>query len=666
MPDTTLSLLNIFELPQAQQDIVLHLTRKGAADIPTLMSSLNLSESEVRDALKALVEAGKVRLGENGIAEIILGQTRKRALPTALLPVLLATDRLYSAQEIAMLRTVVPMLQFARAKMGEFADHGPSHALRVKSYVTQLGYALGLTASERHLLRAAALFHDVGNAVDRVRHHLISEDTVLKLTEKGELPFSEQEARLIGLLCRWHRGDYDAARTEILREETIHLGRLASILRIADKMDIDRRRYDYSRQFIKVLEFFYPHELPYWRGLEEVLGVRIACGKKLAIQVFTRANVSDNYQISSLRETLRSTPIPTELEVISVLPEDPPKREITGDEPLAVIAFPFDPHSLIMAGISRKHLQQAGYLVKMICYADSASGSRWFWNEMLPKLDPQMHKALVIIGDRPANITADAFRHVEAWRSGGVNVHLLNRHEANWQRMGDLRSMEVNSVLGGDWCYFWGDIASAADIQWGQIAALCSRDPTQTTVGISTEEEAIARGFLNAVQEAALQLPEDMMNWSSQADPLIKRIVNNDWGYFRDQSEAFSTIYATLEPTQIEQSVLLYEDATAGMSPQVYYWALEAGIEAHGRKTDRGIRFRKPYAIASWRDGDDVEILAINHWREEEAIPIRFLYPAEFDQVPEGHEGAIRVRVPSERAPAIITGLVNACNNKYL
>lgn len=666
MPETTLSLLNIFDLPQSQQDIILHLTRKGSADVTTLMSALSLSEADVRDALKALVEAGKVRVGDNGVAEIILGQTRRRALPTALLPVLLATDRLYSAQEIAMLRTVVPMLQFARAKMGEFADHGPSHALRVKSYATQLGYVLGLSHTERHLLRAAALFHDVGNAVDRVRHHLISEDTVIKLTEKGELPFNEQEARLIGLLCRWHRADYDPTKLDELRDQTVHVGKLASILRIADKMDIDRRRYDYSRQFIKVLEFFYPHELPYWRGLEEVLGVRIACGKTLSVQVFTRPNVTDNYQISSLRETLKATPIPTELQVISVQPEEPPKREITGDEPLAVIAFPFDPHSLIMAGISRKHLQQAGNLVRMICYADSASGSRWFWNEMLPKLDMNAHRTLVIIGDRPANVTADAFRLVEKWREAGVSIHLLNRHEANWERLGDLQARQVNSVLGGDWCYFWGEAATAADIQWGQIAALCSRDPTQTTIGISPDEEQIARGFLNAVQEAALQLPEDMMNWSGQADPLIKRIVNNDWAYFRDQAASFASIYASLEPTQVEQNVLLYEDATSGMSPQVYYWALEAGIESHGRKTDRGIRFRKPYAIASWRDGDDVEILAINHWREEEAIPIRFLYPAEFDQVPEGHEGAIRVRVPAERAPAIITGLVNACNNKYL
>lgn len=667
MPDTTLSLLNIFDLPQSQQEIILYLTRKGPATAAVLAEALKLPEDEIKQALEALTGTGKIRINASGVAEIILGQTRRRALPTALLPVLLATDRLYTAQEIAALRTAVPILQFARAKMGEFSDHGPSHALRVKSTVTQISYALNLTTAERHLLRAAALFHDVGNAGDRVRHHLISEEAVRKLTEAGELPFSEKEAEIVGLLCRWHRGDYEPNKVDSLREETIHVGKLASVLRIADRMDIDSRRYDYTEQFVKVIKFFYPHEMPYWTSLEDVHGVRIACDKTLTMQVFTKPNVTDNFQINTLRDAIKASPLSIQLEVIPVKEADPPKREITGDEPLALIAFPFDPHSLIMAAITRKHLQQAGKLVRMICYADSANGSQWLWNETLPKLTASSHETLVIIGDRPnAATAAAALKTIETWRAAKVNVHLLNRHEANWRRLPDLAKFDVQSVLGGDWCYFWGKDVTSAEMQWGRIAALISRDPTQTTTGLSAEEESIARGFLKAVHDATGQLADDQMNWSAQADPLIKRIMANDWDSFQRQAADFASIYDTIKPSRVEGDVLIYEGLPAGVSAQVAYWALEAEIEKRGRKAERGIRFNIPYAIINWQDGESVEIMAINHWREEEAIPIRFLYPAENADMPEGHEGAIRVHVSPERAVAIVTTLINACNNKHL
>ena len=90
---------------------------------------------------------GTVQLSANGIADARLGRTRRRTLPARLWPALLATNRLYSAQEIATLTTAVPILQFARAKLSEFADHGPNHVLRVKSFATQLGYVVGLSQS---------------------------------------------------------------------------------------------------------------------------------------------------------------------------------------------------------------------------------------------------------------------------------------------------------------------------------------------------------------------------------------------------------------------------------------------------------------------------------------------------------------------------------------
>jgi hypothetical protein len=69
-----------------------------------------------------------------------------------------------------------------------------------------------------------------------------------------------------------------------------------------------------------------------------------------------------------------------------------------------------------------------------------------------------------------------------------------------------------------------------------------------------------------------------------------------------------------------------------------------------------------PYAVATWPDGDAVELLAINHWRDEIVVPIRLLYPADLGPPPEGHESVIRVRLPAHKAEAIVEELLSACN----
>ena len=85
-------------------------------------------------------------------------------------------------------------------------------------------------------------------------------------------------------------------------------------------------------------------------------------------------------------------------------------------------------------------------------------------------------------------------------------------------------------------------------------------------------------------------------------------------------------------------------------------------IEAHGRAPERGIRFNVPYAIAVWPDGDTVELLAISHWREEEAIPVRLLYPSDLGPAPQGNESTIRVRLSPTQAAVVVPALVAACN----
>jgi len=682
MEDTKISLLDLLDLPGLQGKIVRHLTRHGPADAPTLAQATGVALAEVCGALDALQKQGRVRLSADGQAEAVLGRVKSRTtLPAQLWNALQATDRLYSEKEIAVLRAAMPFLQFARARLAEFADHGVGHALRVKSFASQLGYVVGLTPAERRLLRMAALFHDVGNAVDRERHSIISQETVARLTTNGELPFSPQEAEVVGLLCRWHNCPYDPDRGDDLGGEVIRTGLLASILRVADAMDIDHRRSDYTHRLAHVLRLFYPHKLPYWTSLEEILGVRIVCTPAVTLQVFTQGRLQDNMQIAMLREDLQSTPLAWAIREIAVGTggSDDFSGRAQAREPRnrpALLVFPFDPHSLVMAALSRQHLAAAGYDVELLCYPDTAGGPQWLWGQTLPAIEPGHYDRLVVIGDRPdPGVTPQLLETVGRWPRGGggpaqsaqaagAAVSLLNRHEANWSRLPALLQQGVAVILGGDWAYFWGDAASRADLAWGRIAALCTRDSTQSTVGLTAAEQAVTQGLLKVVYDAASQPAGDTDSWVSLAQPILERIQADDRAYFAAQAGGFAATYATTSaPGRREGRVLRFEEVPGQLRPACY-WALEAAIERHGRVLERYVSFNVPYAVATWTEDDMVQMLAINHWREEEAPPIRLLYPADVGPPPAGNESTIQVRLPVRQAARVVRALLDACNRE--
>ncbi len=654
--------LDLLALPLLQRKIVVYLTRHGAADAATLAEVLEHDLADIKAALTGLAEQGRLYFLPGGQAEVNLGRTRPKQLPARLWPALTASNRLYSTQEIATLQTAIPMLQFARAKLSEFADHGPAHALRVKAFATQLGYILHLSPTEQNLLRAAALFHDVGNIVERDQHHLVSQETIAKLTAAGRLPFSLAESELVGLLCRWHRRDYEPQRCDQVGGESVRTGLLASILRVADAMDIDHRRSDYTGQFAWVLKFFYPAHLPYWTSLEEIRGVRIRCTPAVTLQVFTQGQADDNIQIGMLRRDLAGTPLPWSIQEIALT------EHVTGvprpTRGAALLVFPFEPHSLIMAALSRRHLGAAGYCVNTLCYPDTVDGLEWLWREALKQSCPADFAQLVVINDRPVpGLKADVMTLLSRWRAAGVAVTLLNRHEAAWSRLPELLPLGVEATLGGDWGYFWGNTIGPADFTWGRLAALCTRDSIQFVGKESAQERAVAQGLLQTVYDAIRQSPPNLTDLSNLAESILARIEADDRAYFAGRADEFVAAYATAgclgRPVG---RIVLFEAAGLGDFPQAHYYALEAAIESRGRTLERGIHFNIPYALAAWPEGEEVAMLAINHWRDEETVPIRLLYPSHLAPPPEGNEHTVWVRLPATQAENVIQALVEACN----
>jgi hypothetical protein len=225
-----------------------------------------------------------------------------------------------------------------------------------------------------------------------------------------------------------------------------------------------------------------------------------------------------------------------------------------------------------------------------------------------------------------------------------------------------LLDLGIEVILGGDWAYFWCDVPSEVDLMWGRIGSLCTRDPTQSTVGVTDEERSITHGLLNVVYSAITRPPaSDTTGWIEKAEPILDRIAANDRAYFNDQASGFLETYTkATTPGRIEGRVVVFDQAPAQI-PQAFYWIMETAIEEQDRVPERSIHYNVPYAIANWQDGDEAEVLAISHWREEEAIPIRLLYPSQLGPVPQGNESSLRVRMPVKRAGHVVQALLEAC-----
>ncbi len=325
-----------------------------------------------------------------------------------------------------------------------------------------------------------------------------------------------------------------------------------------------------------------------------------------------------------------------------------------------------------MAALSRKHLLAAGYHVELLIYPDMHGATAWLWAEALCDYTPSDFAHFVVIGDRPdAASTSTLLQSVARWQRGGAQCTLLNRYEANWARLPDLRQTGAHITLGGDWAYFWGEAVDEADLFWSQIAALCTRDPIQSTVGLTADEDVISRGLLNVIYDAIItegQSTTDGADWVALAMPILERIAADERTWFAAQADAFATTYAKpMIGGRVIGKVLHFDLTTTKQQPTLF-WGLEQAIEAKGRTTERGISFHTPYAIVTWVNfeddavGDTVELLAINHWREAEATPIRLLYPTDLGPAPEGNESAIRVRLSCAQAAQVVPALITACN----
>lgn len=154
---------------------------------------------------------------------------------------------------------------------------------------------------------------------------------------------------------------------------------------------------------------------------------------------------------------------------------------------------------------------------------------------------------------------------------------------------------------------------------------------------------------------------EEGANWTLQAEALLTPIEANDLAFFQSQARPFLESVTLTTASRVEGQVIVFEQPN-GVLPNDVYWMLEAAIERRGLALEHGIHFRSPYAVAAWESGDRVELLAIRHWREEAALPIRLLFPEDGALCLQGNENTVYVSVPAARASDLLPAIIAACN----
>jgi exopolyphosphatase / guanosine-5'-triphosphate,3'-diphosphate pyrophosphatase len=126
--------------------------------------------------------------------------------------------------------------------IGARFDFDEPHARQVArlslSLFDQLRAEHGLDDTDRRILLAAGLLHDIGQFVSYRRHHKHS----YYLISNAELPgVSPPEIRLVALVARYHRRaepkDGHEGYADLSADERRRVDRLASLLRIADALD---------------------------------------------------------------------------------------------------------------------------------------------------------------------------------------------------------------------------------------------------------------------------------------------------------------------------------------------------------------------------------------------------------------------------------------------
>jgi exopolyphosphatase / guanosine-5'-triphosphate,3'-diphosphate pyrophosphatase len=185
----------------------------------------------------------------------------------------------------------------AAVAMGRRLFFDEKHARQVASLALTLFDELAalhqLPLSCRPYLEAAALLHDIGNAVSYERHH----KHTYYLIHHGDIPgLADQERELVARVARYHRRSapelHHSGMEGLSATEARLVRKLATLMRVADSLDrshhqpVKELRAVNGREAVSLhLKARHPVDLELWNVEREVPLFRRVFGKRLTLHV---------------------------------------------------------------------------------------------------------------------------------------------------------------------------------------------------------------------------------------------------------------------------------------------------------------------------------------------------------------------------------------------
>lgn len=564
-------------------------------------------------------------------------------------------------KEVQVYMASLPYMAAAKdlANSLKMNDHGPLHAQRVHSITKQLCSLFPLTPHEQSLVLASALLHDIGMAKNREDHHSVSYSLVKEMAEKQNLPFDKEEAEIVATLCKWHRKEYDphahCAKTNI------RIGLLASILRIADGMDLDYRRSDEFEKKEPIINQFYNSQKAHHLSVLNILSLRFNITRmEIRVEVFLNQFEHASLQLGRLIEEMIHTPIFWPIQIIPVHDNVVGNVFNNDDKTKKAIIFSYcNPHGAISAAISKRQLEALGFETQVVFDYEHTGYAPKFWGKYF--LDWEFDDIdLVVILD--LHLLKEEFVPVleKIKRNSHCHWTCASVLELSNTEIKKMISAGINILLGDERALFAGNSIDNTSFFWMKVAGLCNFDDhVLSSSSIGKEEYKISRGLRHAIWELV-----DKKKPEAEYIKLIDKITNNEKEYFIQREPLWQNVINEKIPTYAKYGRVLVLD-NADIAGRFIYDIAVRLIEIQGLLPYENNEFATPFVIYRRPSSRGVVILFFSRFNNiNMAFPVKYFVPQCSEQV--GSSSSIWQTYPDKEAARIaINETIHRINSHF-
>ena len=496
------------------------------------------------------------------------------------------------SHEIDVYKASLPFMEAAKdmANALQMNDHGPLHAQRVYMNARLLSSIFDLTQYESSLLLAASLLHDIGMAENRKEHHIVAHNLVIELSKSGELPFSDEEAKIVGKLCKWHRKKYDPE--EVNDELNVRTGFLASLIRIADSMDLDYRRSpDFFGPRGEVIKKLNEEQVPHHLSVLSILALRLCVnhiGTKLELFVedFKFASLQIERLIDELLGIKFSWPIQ-----LAPIHQSLPSSSLTTTKKKKAIIFAYcNAHGIISAATTQKQLELQGFEVTTVCNFNTTVSPYYFWENTFQDFNFDVYSSVSLLDlyIHPEQLDKTIEKIQQASHCSWDYASPLAITGIEIQR---LTAAGVNIFLCDERALFTGSVLDVDSLFWMRVSGLCNFDNPLMTAGITKDQYDVAMGI-----RYEIMLSQQEKRADGYYLTLSERIRNNDVDYFKAKAASFGQHIAENQLTGTKHGRVLVFDPNDTNGRSIYDFIYKA-IASQGTRPYEENEFETPFAI---------------------------------------------------------------------